>query len=116
MTQDTMRHCGFSRLRRGFLAAIAVAAIAGVATSSGTANAQSNYPNKPIKLVVGFAAGGPTDILARVVGAGMSKVLGEQFYIENRTGSGGNIATEVNLAGGPRRLYAPGGADEQRNQ
>jgi tripartite-type tricarboxylate transporter receptor subunit TctC len=94
MTQDTKRHCCFSRLRRGFLAAIAVTAIAGVATSSGTANAQSNYPNKPIKLVVGFAAGGPTDILARVVGASMSKVLGEQFYIENRTGSGGNIATE----------------------
>ena len=94
MTQDTMRHCGFSWLRRGFLAAIAVTAIAGVATSSGTANGQSNYPNKPIKLVVGFAAGGPTDILARVVGASMSKVLGEQFYVENRTGSGGNIATE----------------------
>jgi tripartite-type tricarboxylate transporter receptor subunit TctC len=45
--------------------------------------------------VVGFAPGGPTDILGRVVGAGMSKVLGEQFYVENRTGAGGNIATEA---------------------
>lgn len=94
MTQDTIRRCSFGRLRRSFLAAIAVTAIAGVATSSGTASAQGNYPSKPIKLVVGFAPGGPTDILARVVGAGMTKVLGEQLYIENRTGSGGNIATE----------------------
>jgi tripartite-type tricarboxylate transporter receptor subunit TctC len=45
--------------------------------------------------VVGFAPGGPTDILGRVVGAGMSKVLGEQFFVENRTGAGGNIATEA---------------------
>jgi tripartite-type tricarboxylate transporter receptor subunit TctC len=94
MTQNTMRRCNFGRLRRSFLAAVAVTAIAGVATSAGTASAQGNYPSKPIKLVVGFAAGGPTDILARVIGAGMSKVLGEQIYIENRTGSGGNIATE----------------------
>jgi tripartite-type tricarboxylate transporter receptor subunit TctC len=94
MTEDTMRRCSFGRVRRSFLAAVAVTAIAGVATSSAPASAQGNYPSKPIKLVVGFAAGGPTDILARVIGAGMSKVLGEQIYIENRTGSGGNIATE----------------------
>jgi tripartite-type tricarboxylate transporter receptor subunit TctC len=94
MTQDMIRRCSNGPLRRSFLAAIAVTAVAGVATSSGTASAQSNYPSKPIKLVVGFAPGGPTDILARVIGAGMSKVLGEQIYIENRTGSGGNIATE----------------------
>ena len=94
MTEDTMRRCSFGRVRRSFLAAVAVTAIAGVATTSGPASAQGNYPSKPIKLVVGFAAGGPTDILARVIGAGMSKVLGEQIYIENRTGSGGNIATE----------------------
>ena len=116
MTQDTMRHCGFSWLRRGFLAAIAVTAVAGVATSSGTANGQSNYPNKPIKLVVGFAAGGPTDILARVVGASMSKVLGEQFYVEKSHRIRRQYRDRVYLTGGPRRLYAPVGADEQRNQ
>jgi tripartite-type tricarboxylate transporter receptor subunit TctC len=76
--------------------AVAVMTVAGLALSTtGDANAQANYPNKPVKLVVGFAAGGPTDILARVVGAGMSKVLSEQIYIENRTGAGGNIATEA---------------------
>ena len=76
--------------------AAAVVALAGFMVSAATATqAQTAYPNKPVKLVVGFAAGGPTDILARVVGAGMGKVAGEQFYIENRTGAGGNIATEA---------------------
>jgi tripartite-type tricarboxylate transporter receptor subunit TctC len=64
-------------------------------TLSAPAHAQATYPTKPVRLVVGFAPGGPTDILGRVVGAGMSKVLGEQFYVENRTGAGGNIATEA---------------------
>jgi tripartite-type tricarboxylate transporter receptor subunit TctC len=71
-------------------------ALAGLAVSSATAaQAQAAYPNKPVKLVVGFAAGGPTDILARVIGTGMSKIAGEQFFVENRTGAGGNIATEA---------------------
>jgi len=56
---------------------------------------QASYPSKPVKLIVGFAAGGPTDILARVIGAGLSKTLGEQVFVENRTGAGGNIATEA---------------------
>jgi tripartite-type tricarboxylate transporter receptor subunit TctC len=62
---------------------------------SASAHAQATYPTKPVRLVVGFAPGGPTDILGRVVGAGMSKILGEQFFVENRTGAGGNIATEA---------------------
>ena len=57
--------------------------------------AQTSYPTKPIKMIVGFAAAGPTDILSRVVGTGMSKVLGEQIVVENRTGASGNIATEA---------------------
>lgn len=75
--------------------AAAVAAVAGFAVSaSAAAHAQTTYPNKPVKVIVGFAPGGPTDILGRVVGAGMGKVTGEQFFVENRTGAGGNIATE----------------------
>ncbi|MPZ58901.1 MAG: tripartite tricarboxylate transporter substrate binding protein [Rhizobiales bacterium] len=85
-----------SRLRTGISRAITLAAFIGVAASaSGLAHAQDQYPVRPIKLVVGFAAGGPTDILARVVGAAMSKTMGEQVFIENRTGAGGNIATEA---------------------
>ncbi len=74
-------------------AAAAVAAF--TLSTSVAALAQATYPSRPVKLVVGFAASGPTDILARVVGGGMSKVLGEQMIIENRVGSGGNIATEA---------------------
>ncbi len=84
-------HAVCARGARGALSAAAAFAIA-----AGTAaQAQAIYPAKPVKLVVGFAPGGPTDILARVIGAGMSKELGEQFYVENRTGAGGNIATEA---------------------
>ena len=70
-------------------------ALAGAVASAGIAVAQSAYPTKPIKLVVGFAAGGPSDILARVASTAMSKTLGEQIYVENRTGASGNIATEA---------------------
>jgi len=84
-----------------FTRVAAAAAIGGLVITAGGAQAQSHYPNKPIRMMVGFAAGGPTDILARVVGAGMGKVLGEQLYIENRTGAGGNIATEATARAEP---------------
>jgi tripartite-type tricarboxylate transporter receptor subunit TctC len=93
-SQPTVRHRPHS-LHSRVARAAAIAAVAGFAASAATdARAQAAYPNKAVKLVVGFAPGGPTDILSRVVGAGMGKILGEQFYVENRTGAGGNIATE----------------------
>src|SRR5262245_23260718 len=55
---------------------------------------QAAYPNNPIHLVVGFAAGGPSDAVARVAGQQMSEILGQQIVIENRTGAGGTIATD----------------------
>lgn len=80
---------------RGARNAALAAAVAALVVAAGTpAQAQATYPSKPVKLVVGFAPGGPTDILGRVIGTGMGKILGEQFYVENRTGAGGNIATE----------------------
>ncbi|HYC36048.1 MAG TPA: tripartite tricarboxylate transporter substrate binding protein [Usitatibacter sp.] len=66
---------------------LAVAALAAFG-----AQAQS-YPNKPIKLVVGFAAGGNTDTVARVVGQKLSERLGQSVIIENKAGAGGTIAT-----------------------
>jgi tripartite-type tricarboxylate transporter receptor subunit TctC len=77
-------------------AAVLAAAIAGAAFAMpGAALAQSGYPNKPIKIVVGFSAGGPSDIISRVVGAKMGEILGAQVVIENKTGAGGAIATDA---------------------
>jgi tripartite-type tricarboxylate transporter receptor subunit TctC len=59
---------------------------------AGTAIAQS-FPEKPITLVVAFAAGGPTDVIARIVGEHMSKTLGQQVVVENQAGAGGTTAT-----------------------
>jgi tripartite-type tricarboxylate transporter receptor subunit TctC len=78
--------------RRQFLQLATVAA--GLPTVSRIANAQT-YPARPVRIVVGFAAGGAPDIAARLVAQWLSERLGQQFIIENRPGAGGNIATEV---------------------
>jgi tripartite-type tricarboxylate transporter receptor subunit TctC len=54
--------------------------------------AQSDYPNKPVRLVVGFAAGGISDVLARALAITLSKQLGQQVIVENKTGAGTTIA------------------------
>jgi tripartite-type tricarboxylate transporter receptor subunit TctC len=57
--------------------------------------AAQTYPTRPVHLIVGFAAGGRTDFVARLIGQSLSERLGQQFVIENRPGAAGNIATEV---------------------
>ena len=77
--------------RRKFLhhaaAAVALAAL------PRTANADS-YPSRPVHIIVGFAPGGGTDIMARLIGSWLSNRLGQQVVVENRPGAGTNIATE----------------------
>jgi tripartite-type tricarboxylate transporter receptor subunit TctC len=77
----------------GPIAFLAIALCASV-FASGAVLAQSEFPNKPIHFVVGFAAGGPSDIISRVVGAKMGEELGQQVVVENRTGAGGVAATD----------------------
>ena len=62
-----------------------------------TASAQTNYPNKPIKLIVGFAPGGGSDLIARLVAAKLGPVLGQTVIVENKPGAGGNLASELAL-------------------
>jgi tripartite-type tricarboxylate transporter receptor subunit TctC len=73
-------------LRRTFL---------GITTAllMGTAAMAQTYPDKPITLVVAFAAGGPTDVIARIVAEDMSKTLGQQIVVENVAGAGGTTGT-----------------------
>ena len=78
--------------RRTFLHLAAVAAA--LPAVSRFARAQS-YPMRPVRIIVGFPAGGATDILARLTGQWLSERLGQQFIIENRAGAGGNIGTEA---------------------
>jgi tripartite-type tricarboxylate transporter receptor subunit TctC len=82
--------------RRRFLHLAAGAAA--LPAVSRIARAQA-YPAKPVRIIVGFAAGGPTDILARLIGQRLSDRLGQPFIIENRVGSSGNLATEAVLRG-----------------
>jgi tripartite-type tricarboxylate transporter receptor subunit TctC len=65
-----------------------ILALAASAMMAGAAQAQS-YPTRPISMIVPFAAGGPTDIIARIVGEHMSKTLGQQIVVENVAGAGG---------------------------
>jgi len=59
------------------------------------------YPSRPVRVIVGFAAGGATDIVARILGQWLSERLGQQFVVENRPGAGTNIATEVVVNAAP---------------
>src|SRR5919112_391829 len=74
---------GGNKMKRLVLAAAAF----GLAVTG--AAAQGNYPQRPITMIVPFAAGGPTDVIARIVGDHMSRTLGQQIVVENVAGAGG---------------------------
>src|ERR1700740_2640365 len=67
---------------------------------SGVARAQA-YPSRPVRMIVGYAAGGGQDILAPLIGQWLSERLGQTFIIENRPGGGANIATEAVVRAAP---------------
>jgi tripartite-type tricarboxylate transporter receptor subunit TctC len=74
-----------------FVVAAAATIVAGIATDA----AAADYPTRPVSLIVAFTPGGPSDVLARIIGRQMEKVLGQPFVIDNRPGGAGNIAAET---------------------
>lgn len=80
------------KLALGVVAALALAA---------PAQAQTKYPERPITMIVPFAAGGPTDIIARIVGESLSKTLGQQVVVENVAGAGGTTGITRALTAAP---------------
>ena len=89
--------------RRQFLHLAAGAAA--LPAASRIARAQT-YPAKPVRLIVGYAAGGAMDITARLIGQWLSERLGQQFVVENRPGAGTNIGTEAVVRAPAGRVHA----------
>src|SRR5256885_15337808 len=78
--------------RRRGLQALAAASLTALGALSGTAAlAQDGFPSKPITILVPFAAGGTTDILARIVAQALQQELGQTVIVDNKPGAGGNI-------------------------
>src|SRR5262249_30566811 len=77
------------RMPRAAAVAATLAALAGAA-----AQAEDAFPTRSMRMIVSFSAGGPTDIVARVMGARMGELLGQQIIVENRTGAGGNLGAD----------------------
>ena len=77
------------------------AALGGMSLLSQPARAAEQWPARPVKLIVPFAAGGTTDILARVVAAKLSEEHGQQFIVENKAGASGNIGFEAAARSAP---------------
>jgi tripartite-type tricarboxylate transporter receptor subunit TctC len=84
--KNMSRESGTMRVLYGILASLLL--LAGVAPALA-----QGYPNRPVRVVVGFPAGGPTDIIARIVAQRLSDSLGQQFFVENIGGAGGNTAS-----------------------
>jgi len=82
---------------RRLLFALLIAA----ATWLAPAPAAAKYPERPVNLIVAFTPGGPSDVLARILGKKLEQLLGQPFVIENRPGAGGNIAAELAARAAP---------------
>ena len=78
-------------MRRRLASALAAMALLGIV--SAPAQAQDNYPTRPVKIIIAFPVGGLVDTVSRIVGEKMTGLLGQQFIIEARPGAGGTLAT-----------------------
>lgn len=74
---------------------------AGVVASAAAQGSADRYPSRPVKILVGFSAGGPTDLTARMIAGHLQSALGQSFVVENRPGAGSNLASEQVAAAAP---------------
>ena len=74
---------------------IRAVAVCTLSLFAGVTHAQTGYPNRPVRVIVPFAPGGPSDVIARLLMQKFSENLGQQFYVENHAGGGGNLGTAV---------------------
>ncbi|MBK6649666.1 MAG: tripartite tricarboxylate transporter substrate binding protein [Betaproteobacteria bacterium] len=91
MTQITPSFLSFRHIRRTFMAALFVA----IGLTTPLLHAQTTWPNKPVRIVVPFAPGGTTDILARAMAPELAKAFGQSFVVENRAGAAGNLGADI---------------------
>src|SRR6266478_5842936 len=84
-------------LRASVLSLVCLTSLAASVSPSSAAD----YPNRPVRWLIGFSAGGPVDIVARIMSQWLSDRFGQQFVVENRTGSGGNIAAAAAISSLP---------------
>src|SRR5690606_19540326 len=82
------------KLTKTKFAVLAVASSVAASLAGAAAHAADNYPDKPIRVIVPFAPGGSTDIVARIVTQEMGKVLGQTMVVENKGGAGGAIGAQ----------------------
>ncbi|MBX9596495.1 MAG: tripartite tricarboxylate transporter substrate binding protein [Roseomonas sp.] len=87
--------------RRGFAALAPAGLAAATLPLPAFAQAGGDYPNRPIRMIVGFAAGGGTDLTARTMQPKLQQALGGTILIDNRPGAGGNLATEMTVRAAP---------------
>ena len=77
------------------LVPFAIVMVAASAAHSGIARAQADWPNKPVRIILGFPPGGSSDVVARQLSQHLGAALGQQFVVENRAGAGGNIGVDL---------------------
>ena len=87
--------------RRFALGSIASAVVLGAGLLGGTSALAQAYPTKPVTIIVPFAAGGTTDILARIIGQALTAELGQSVVVDNRAGAGGNIGGQAAAKAAP---------------
>ena len=88
-------------MRTGWL----IVAMLALLLTTGGVHAQQNYPNKPIRLIVPFAAGGGSDFVGRLIGQKLTDQMGQTVVVDNRPGAASLVGTQI-VARGPRRLHA----------